>query len=256
MSETGRSAVTIQGLIKRFGDAEVLRRIDLDVPAGQVVVLVGPSGSGKTTLLRSINLLEQPTSGHLSVCGHELTFHDGVQPSRASKAVIRDIRMKTAMVFQSFNLFPHMTALANVTEGLVSAKGMTKHDAETVAVSLLERMGLAHKAKSYPATLSGGQKQRVAIARGLAMQPELMLFDEPTSALDPELRSEVLSVMRDIATGGMTMLVVTHEMSFAREIADQVIFMEDGKIHFAGTPDVFFGGGDERIARFLSATLS
>jgi cystine transport system ATP-binding protein len=256
MSEPGRSAVTIQGLIKRFGDTEVLRQIDLDVPAGQVVVLVGPSGSGKTTLLRSINVLEVPTSGRLSVCGHELTFQDGARPSRASRDGIRDIRMKTAMVFQSFNLFPHMTALANVTEGLVSAKGMTKGDAESIALGLLERMGLAHKAKSYPATLSGGQKQRVAIARGLAMHPELMLFDEPTSALDPELRGEVLSVLRDIASGGMTMLVVTHEMTFAREIADTIVFMEDGQIHFAGTPTAFFGGGDERIARFLSATLA
>jgi cystine transport system ATP-binding protein len=256
MSESSGYAVQIRGLTKRFGDAEVLKQVDLDVPLGQVVALVGPSGSGKTTLLRSINLLEVPTCGHLSVCRHELSFQDGALPSRANKAVIRDIRMKTAMVFQSFNLFPHMTALANVTEGLVSVKHMAKRDAETAALALLERMGLTQKAQSYPATLSGGQKQRVAIARGLAMRPELMLFDEPTSALDPELRSDVLAVLRDIATTGITMLIATHEMSFAREIADKIVFMEGGRIHFAGTADAFFGGGDERIARFLSATLS
>jgi cystine transport system ATP-binding protein len=256
MSESSGYAVQIRGLTKRFGDAEVLKQVDLDVPLGQVVALVGPSGSGKTTLLRSINLLEVPTCGHLSVCRHELSFQDGALPSRANKAVIRDIRMKTAMVFQSFNLFPHMTALANVAEGLVSVKNVAKRDAETVALALLERMGLTQKAQSYPATLSGGQKQRVAIARGLAMHPELMLFDEPTSALDPELRSDVLAVLRDIATTGITMLIATHEMSFAREIADKIVFMEGGRIHFAGTADAFFGGGDERIARFLSATLS
>jgi L-cystine transport system ATP-binding protein len=253
MSESDGYAVKIRGLVKRFGDAEVLQQVDLDVAVGQVVALVGPSGSGKTTLLRSINLLEVPTCGHLSVCGHELQFQDSVPPSRANKAVIRDIRMKTAMVFQSFNLFPHMTALANVAEGLVSAKSMAKRDAETVALALLERLGLTHKAKSYPATLSGGQKQRVAIARGLAMHPKLMLFDEPTSALDPELRGDVLAILRDIAATGMTMLIATHEMSFAREIADKIVFMESGRIRFAGPPDAFFGGGDERIARFLSA---
>jgi len=256
MSESNRHTVKIRRLVKRFGSTEVLRQIDLDMAPGQVVALVGPSGSGKTTLLRSVNLLEVPSSGRLSVCGHQLSFEDGARPSRADKTIIHDIRMKTAMVFQSFNLFPHMTAIANVAEGLVSAKGIAKPDAEAVALSMLERMGLSDKAKSYPATLSGGQKQRVAIARGLVMQPELMLFDEPTSALDPELRSDVLATLRQIAATGMTMLVATHEMSFAREIADKIVFMENGRIHFADTPDAFFGGGDERIARFLSATLS
>jgi cystine transport system ATP-binding protein len=256
MSESNRHTVKIRKLVKRFGKAEVLKQIDLDVAPGQVVALVGPSGSGKTTLLRSVNLLEAPTSGQLSVCGHQLSFEDGARPSRANKAIIRDIRMKTAMVFQSFNLFPHMTAITNVAEGLVSAKGIARPAAEAVALSMLERMGLSDKAKCYPATLSGGQKQRVAIARGLVMQPELMLFDEPTSALDPELRSDVLSTLRQIAATGMTMLVATHEMSFAREIADKIVFMEGGRIHLADTPAAFFGGGDERIARFLSATLS
>ncbi|HTO63168.1 MAG TPA: amino acid ABC transporter ATP-binding protein [Bradyrhizobium sp.] len=256
MTAQAECAVSIRGLVKRFDATEVLRAIDLDVAPGQIVVLVGPSGAGKTTLLRSINLLERPSAGRLTVCGHTLTFEADAAPTRVEALLTRDIRLKTAMVFQAFNLFPHMTALANVAEGLISVKRMTKAAAEADAVRLLERMGLADKVKAYPATLSGGQKQRVAIARALAMRPQVMLFDEPTSALDPELRSEVLGMLRDIAAGSMTMLIVTHEMAFAREIADQVLFVEEGRIGFAGSPDAFFHSGNARIAKFLSTILS
>ena len=257
MTGPAECAVSIRGLSKRFDTAHVLHDIDLDVAAGHVVVLVGPSGSGKTTLLRSINLLEPPTTGRLTVGGTTLSFAPaGPAITRTEAAAIREVRLKTAMVFQAFNLFPHMTALANVAEGLISVKQMAKPAAHVQAMSLLQRMSLVDKANAFPATLSGGQKQRVAIARALAMRPQIMLFDEPTSALDPELRSEVLSVLRDIAAGGMTMLVVTHEMAFAREIADQVVFMEAGRIRFAGPPDAFFRSDDPRIVRFLSAILS
>ncbi|UFZ02746.1 amino acid ABC transporter ATP-binding protein [Bradyrhizobium ontarionense] len=255
-SDQAECAVSIRGLQKRFGTVDVLQTIDLDVAPGEVVVLVGPSGSGKTTLLRSINLLERPSAGRVTVGGDTLSFAPGVHTTRAETLLTRRIRLKTAMVFQAFNLFPHMTALANVAEGLISVKRLDRESAHAEALGLLERMGLGSKANAYPATLSGGQKQRVAIARALAMRPQVMLFDEPTSALDPELRREVLSVLRDIAAGGMTMVVVTHEMAFAREIADKIVFMENGRIRLSGSPDAFFGSKDPRILQFLTAILA
>ncbi|PVZ20674.1 MULTISPECIES: amino acid ABC transporter ATP-binding protein [unclassified Pseudomonas] len=244
--------VQVQGLSKSFGELAVLKHIDLSVNAGEVVVILGPSGSGKTTLLRSLNLLEQPDSGVLQVCGHRVEIAPGRQLDRASRQQVALLRQKTAMVFQAFNLFPHMTALENVIEGLVSVKKVPKAIALEKGRQLLARVGLEEKAGAYPAKLSGGQKQRVAIARGLAMEPEVIFFDEPTSALDPELRDEVLSVMRQLASTGMTMLVVTHELRFAREAADRVVFMEHGVVVKDCPKAEFFGqASGERIQQFL-----
>ncbi|MFP3849737.1 amino acid ABC transporter ATP-binding protein [Pseudomonas sp. W5-01] len=246
------STVRVTGLSKSFGDLAVLKNIDLEVQGGQVVVILGPSGSGKTTLLRSLNLLEKPDAGVLEVCGHRVEIPRNGRFDRATRKQVALLRQKTAMVFQSFNLFPHMTALENVIEGLLSVKKVPRAQALERGRHLLDQVGLADKADSYPAKLSGGQKQRVAIARGLSMDPEVIFFDEPTSALDPELRDEVLGVMRELANSGMTMLVVTHELRFAREAADRVVFMENGVVIKDCSTEAFFGGeSGERIQQFL-----
>ncbi len=250
---TPMHTIVVQGLAKSFGENVVLRRVDFRVARGEVVVLMGPSGSGKTTLLRSLNFLELPDAGKVSVCGIEIERAGGTALSRDEQKRIKAIRQRTAMVFQSFNLFPHRTALENVIEGLVSVKGVRKSEALERGLHLLDRVGLAHKAGEYPARLSGGQKQRVAIARGLAMDPEVILFDEPTSALDPALREDVLAVMRELAGNGMTMLVVTHEVRFAQDVADRVVLMENGVVVQDTTPDAFFTASTHpRVRQFLN----
>ena len=241
--------ISVQHLVKEYdhGAVHALNDCDLDIRRGEVVAIIGPSGSGKSTLLRSLNLLEQPTSGAI--------FFDGAD--LAGKSVNIDLhRQKMGMVFQHFNLFPHKTVLQNITMAPVTLKKKTAAEAEAQAKSLLERIGLADKADEYPNMLSGGQKQRIAIVRALAMDPEVMLFDEPTSALDPEMVGEVLDLMRDLAKEGMTMAVVTHEMGFAREVADRVVFMADGKILEEGAPaDLFDHPQDPRLQDFLSKVL-
>ncbi len=239
--------VRVNNLHKSFGRLEVLRGIDLEVREGEVVCLIGPSGSGKSTFLRCLNFLETPTSGEVEVDGHILT--DG-------KADLNKIRENIGMVFQQFNLFPHLNVLDNITMAPLDRKKLDKAAAEQKARALLERVGLADKASVYPAQLSGGQQQRVAIARALAMDPDIMLFDEPTSALDPEMVGEVLAVMRQLADGGMTMVVVTHEMGFAREVADRVIFMDEGVIVEQGDPaDIFANPREKRTSDFLNIVL-
>jgi cystine transport system ATP-binding protein len=251
MTHANHGTVRVRKLEKAFGANQVLRGIDLDVAKGEVVVIMGPSGSGKTTFIRSLNLLELPDSGTVEVCGIEVAG-SGPKPSRDTRRKTLAIRQRTAMVFQSFNLFPHMTALANVIEGLLSVRGMAKGPASERGLALLARVGLAEKAHEYPGRLSGGQKQRVAIARALAMDPEVIFFDEPTSALDPELRDDVLNVMRDLARDGMTMLVVTHETRFARDVADRIVFMEGGVVVCDTSPADFFGANaSERCRQFL-----
>ncbi|MBO0423716.1 glutamine ABC transporter ATP-binding protein [Enterococcus plantarum] len=224
--------INIKNLHKTFGKNEVLKGIDLDVKAGEVVVIIGPSGSGKSTFLRCLNLLEQPTDGTIEFEGKNLLDKD---------TDIDALRQKMGMVFQNFNLFPHKTVLANLTISPVKVKKEAPDMAKEKALALLEQVGLQEKAESYPSSLSGGQQQRVAIARALAMNPDVMLFDEPTSALDPEMVGEVLAVMKALAVEGMTMVVVTHEMGFAREVADRVIFMDAGIIQEEGTPEEIFG---------------
>jgi polar amino acid transport system ATP-binding protein len=243
---------------KSFGSVVALNDVTLDVAKGEVVCIIGPSGSGKTTFLRCINQLERIDSGALWLDG-ELTGYrrvgDALHP--LSEAEISRQRRITGMVFQRFNLFPHMTALGNVTEGPVQVLKMKPAAAREAAMALLERVGLAHKAKAYPAELSGGQQQRVAIARSLAMNPKLMLFDEPTSALDPELVGEVLNVMRDLAGSGMTMVVVTHELGFARDVSDRVIFMDQGSVVEAGAPsDLMSAPREPRTRDFLRTILA
>jgi polar amino acid transport system ATP-binding protein len=239
--------IEIRDLHKSFGDLEVLRGIDFRVEQGEVVCVIGPSGSGKSTLLRCINLLEQPTSGQVFVGGVEVTDPD---------VDIDAARRRIGMVFQQFNLFPHLTALENVTIAQRRVLGRDKAEAERVAHDNLARVGLTDKADAYPAQLSGGQQQRVAIARALAMEPELMLFDEPTSALDPELVGDVLAVMRHLAGDGMTMIVVTHEMSFAREVADRVAFIDHGVFVEEGAPAQVIGAPKhERTKTFLARLL-
>ena len=251
MNSSSQCTVRVRGLAKAFGANKVLRGVDLTVTKGEVVVIMGPSGSGKTTFIRSLNLLEMPDQGSIEICG--IVLNDpGAKPAGEVRRKTLQIRQKTAMVFQSFNLFPHMTALQNVIEGLVSVKGIGKEPARQRGMVLLEKVGLSEKADAYPGKLSGGQKQRVAIARALAMDPEVILFDEPTSALDPELRDDVLGVMRDLAKEGMTMLVVTHETRFARDVADRIIFMEGGYIIEDTTPAHFFGSTvSDRCKQFL-----
>ncbi|PZG38796.1 ABC transporter [Spongiactinospora gelatinilytica] len=242
------SDVEIRDLHKCFGKLEVLRGIDFTVESGQVVCVIGPSGSGKSTLLRCVNLLERPTSGKVFVDGVELTDPD---------VDIDAARRRVGMVFQQFNLFPHLTALRNVTIAQERVLRRSRAEAESVARTDLARVGLADKADAYPAQLSGGQQQRVAIARALAMNPALMLFDEPTSALDPELVGDVLTVMRQLAEEGMTMLVVTHEMAFAREVADRVVFMDGGTIVEEGPPGQVIGAPrHERTRTFLRRVLN
>ena len=249
MATSNDVLISVQHLVKEYdhGTVHALNDCNLDIRRGEVVAIIGPSGSGKSTLLRSLNLLEQPTSGAI--------YFDGVD--LASKAVNIDLhRQKMGMVFQHFNLFPHKTVLQNITMAPVTLKKKTPAEAKAQAMSLLERIGLADKAGTYPNMLSGGQKQRIAIVRALAMDPEVMLFDEPTSALDPEMVGEVLDLMRDLARDGMTMAVVTHEMGFAREVADRVVFMADGKILEEGAPAALFDHPqDPRLQDFLSKVL-
>lgn len=242
---------------KSFGQLHVLKGIDLTVRPGQVTCLVGPSGSGKSTLLRCVNHLEKITAGRLYVDGDLIGYRekDGVLHEISEKDAARQ-RADIGMVFQQFNLFPHRTALDNIMEAPVQVKGQPPKQARARAMELLEQVGLAHKATAYPAQLSGGQQQRVAIARAVAMTPKLMLFDEPTSALDPELVGEVLQVMKDLARDGMTMLVVTHEMGFAREVADEVVFMDGGAVVESGPPEELLRAPREpRTRAFLSSLL-
>jgi len=239
--------IEVKNLHKSFGSLEVLKGIDLTIPKQQVVCLIGSSGSGKSTLLRCLNLLEEPTSGDVIIEGKKIN-----EP----KANINEIRQTVGMVFQQFNLFPHKTVLENITLGLLKLKKVSKQEAEKKAIELLKKVGLEEKANAYPKSLSGGQQQRVAIARALAMNPHVMLFDEPTSALDPEMVGEVLQVMKDLAKEGMTMIIVTHEMGFAREVADRVLFLEKGVIIEDGAPkDVFEQPKHERTRAFLNKVL-
>ena len=241
------SAIRAVGLVKRYGDHTVLQDIDLDVAEGEVVCVIGPSGSGKSTLLRCLNLLERPTEGRVFLGEDEIT---------APGAAVDRLRSRLGMVFQSFNLFPHRTVLDNLTMAPVTVRGANRAEARERGRALLARVGLADKADEHPARLSGGQQQRVAIARALAMDPEAMLFDEVTSALDPELVKDVLDVMRELAEGGMTMIVVTHEMGFAREVGDRLLFMDDGAIVEEGEPAaVLAAPREERTRRFLSRVL-
>ncbi|WP_319641468.1 amino acid ABC transporter ATP-binding protein [Brachybacterium squillarum] len=252
--------ISLEGIHKAFGDLHVLKGCDLEVAAGEVAVLIGPSGSGKSTLLRCINQLEEPTAGRVRIAGvtqgyAEEPLADGRWQKLPSAQIARQ-RSRIGMVFQRFHLFPHMTALENVMEAPIQVLGRGRAEAKEAAIALLDRVGLGDRADHYPSELSGGQQQRVAIARALAMEPELMLFDEPTSALDPELVAEVLSVLKELAEGGMTMIVVTHEMGFAREVADQVVFMDDGLIVEQGTPEqVIDHPGSERLKGFLASVL-
>jgi ABC-type polar amino acid transport system ATPase subunit len=240
---------------KRFGELEVLRGVDLDVQRGEVVCILGPSGSGKSTLLRCVNLLEPPEAGEIFLEGHDIC--KGPDSGTGEESWELDfVRQRVGMVFQQFNLFPHKTALENVTLAPRRVLGHSREEAEAKATTLLERVGLSDKLRQYPERLSGGQQQRVAIARALAMEPHVMLFDEVTSALDPELVKEVLDVMRELAAEGMTMLVVTHEMGFAREVGDQVVFMDGGTIVEQGKPaDVLDNPREERTRRFLGLVL-
>ena len=248
--------VALRGLWKSFGTLDVLRGIDLEVAAGEVVVIIGPSGSGKSTLLRCVCLLEPIQRGEVEVEGVPIAVGAEKHARKPDKATVRRMRQEIGMVFQSFNLFPHLTALENITLAPRRVRKMTREEAEEQAKALLERVGLSDKANEHPARLSGGQQQRAAIARALAMRPRIMLFDEVTSALDPELVGEVLRVMRQLAREGMTMMVVTHEMGFARDVADRVIFMDEGLIVEEGIPELMFTNPKEpRTRAFLSQLL-
>ena len=240
-------AIDVQNLHKYFGDNEVLKGIDFHVDTGHVVCVIGPSGSGKSTLLRCVNRLEEPTQGRIVVEGIDVTDPE---------TDLNEVRSRIGMVFQSFNLFPHLPVLSNLTLAQRRVKKRSKEEAEQVALANLERVGLSEKAHAYPAHLSGGQQQRVAIARALSMDPDLMLFDEPTSALDPELVGDVLEVMKSLAAEGMTMMVVTHEMGFAREVGDKLVFMDDGVIVEEGDPTKILADPQhERTQAFLSKVL-
>jgi ABC-type polar amino acid transport system ATPase subunit len=250
-----RPIVSVRNLGKRFGQHQVLKDVSLEVASGEVVVIFGRSGSGKSTLLRCINLLEEPTSGSVEVDGIE--YKPGPLASRLKRATVREIRLKSGMVFQDFNLFPHLSVIQNVVEAPITVKKMPKEEAEELSMHFLEKVGVADKRDEHPIRLSGGQKQRVAIARALAMEPKTLLFDEPTSALDPELIGEVLAVMKDLAhESGVTMLVVTHEMGFAREVAHRMVFMHEGRLIEEGPPaELISGARDPRTRRFLEAVL-
>ena len=239
--------ISVKGLVKKFGDLEVLKGIDAEINKGDVICVIGPSGSGKSTFLRCLNLLEKPDGGHIIFEGDDLT---------SKKIDLNAHRQKIGMVFQQFNLFPHMTVLDNLTCAPIMLKKIPKAEAEAKAIDLLSRVGLADRAGSYPGKLSGGQKQRVAICRALCMEPDVMLFDEPTSALDPEMVGEVLEVMKALAKAGMTMVVVTHEMGFAREVSNRVLFLDEGVIMEEGSPeDIFDVPKCERLRSFLSKVL-
>ena len=247
MSDNRKPLIQAIDVQKNFGDLKVLKGIDLNIYKGDVVVIIGPSGSGKSTFLRCLNLLEVPSGGSIHFENVDIT----------DRKVNIDIhRQKMGMVFQQFNLFPHMTVLKNMTIGPMKLKGVSKEEAESKAMKLLERVGLADRADAYPSQLSGGQKQRIAIVRALCMEPEVLLFDEPTSALDPEMVGEVLQVMKDLAKEKMTMVVVTHEMGFAKEVANRVIFIDEGIIQEENEPIEFFGNPkNERLQGFLSKVL-
>ncbi len=238
--------IQLQNVHKYFGQLHVLKGVSTEIDAGEVVVIIGPSGSGKSTVLRCMNYLEEPTEGDVIVDGKNLNVKEN----------INNVRAEVGMVFQRFNLFPHMTVLDNITLAPQKIRGLSKSEAESIAHDLLGKVGLSDKAEAYPEQLSGGQQQRVAIARALAMKPKVMLFDEPTSALDPEMVSEVLDVMKDLAKEGMTMVIVTHEMSFAKEVATRVLFVDGGEILEEGTPaEVFDTPKHERTKSFLSKVI-
>ena len=239
--------ISVKGLEKHFGNLQVLRGVDQEITAGEKLVVIGPSGSGKTTFLRCLNLLEEPTAGHIYFKGEDIT---------SPKCNINKVRQQMCMVFQQFNLFPHLSIMDNITLAPTKLKLQNKEEAEANAIRLLKRIGLEEKAKAYPRQLSGGQQQRIAIVRALAMNPDVLLFDEPTSALDPEMVGEVLDVMKQLAEDGMTMVVVTHEMGFAREVADHVMFMDEGVIVEQGKPEQIFGDPQQaRTKDFLRKVL-
>ena len=243
----------VKNLSKSFGSLQVLKDISFKVEKGDVLAIIGPSGSGKSTLLRCINQLETVSGGEISVCGMNMvTSDENGHPLYADSGTLQDIRLKIGLVFQNFNLFPHFSILRNITEAPVHVLKKDKKQAEEEAMQLLEKMDLSSKAAAYPCELSGGQQQRVSIARALALNPDILFFDEPTSALDPELTGEILRVLKQLASYGTTMVIVTHEMAFAREVADHVIFMEDGYIVEEGTPEQLFGeNASERTKQFL-----
>ncbi len=246
-----KPAVRLDQIVKRFGDTLVLDDVSLEIAQGSVTALIGPSGAGKSTLLRCINLLERPDSGVLEVMGKRVELDNTI-----SQAQLAGLRRSVGMVFQSFNLFAHFTVLKNITVPQVKILGRSPEEAEDRAITLLRRVGLEGKANNYPSTLSGGQQQRIAISRALAMDPDVMLFDEPTSALDPELGLEVLAVMRELASEGMTMIVVTHEMHFARDVSDHLVVMVDGRVLEEGDPaSIMAAPSHERTKQFLSAVV-
>ena len=247
MTTSNEVLIKVENLVKHFGEVRVLEGISTEIKKGEVICIIGPSGSGKSTFLRTLNLLEEPTDGHIYFEGTDIT---------QKNTDINVHRQKMGMVFQQFNLFPHMTVLKNMTLAPVKLLKMSKADAEKRAMELLNRVGLSEKANTYPSQLSGGQKQRVAIVRALCMQPDVMLFDEPTSALDPEMVGEVLDVMKKLAEDGMTMVVVTHEMGFAKEVADRVLFIDEGIIMEEGSPDELFSNPKSpRLKDFLSKVI-
>lgn len=252
------AVVEARHLVKRYGDVDVLRDVSLSVAEGTVTTIIGASGSGKSTLLRCMNLLERPQQGQLTIADESMRFtaqgpRSGHTDMPLSRHQLQRLRAKVAMVFQQFNLWPHMTVLGNVSEPPVRVKGVSRRKANALAMHYLERVGMAERADAYPAFLSGGQQQRVAIARALAMEPQILLFDEPTSALDPERVNEVLGVIRGLADEGRTMLMVTHEMAFARDVSDQIVFLDRGVVGAAGSPERIFEQSDnERCRRFIA----
>lgn len=258
MENIAKPVMSVKNMSKKYGELEVLKKIDMDIYEGEVISIIGPSGSGKSTFLRCLNYLEHPTGGEIRIYEHSILGEaGGVSIRKKNEKEAREIRKNVGMVFQQFNLWPHKTVLENVIEGPVQIKKVKKEDAVKNAERLLEKVGMKEKMNAYPTQLSGGQQQRVAIVRTLAMEPEVILFDEPTSALDPEYVGEVLSVMKDLAKEGMTMVVVTHEMGFAAEVADRVCFMDGGYVIEEGTPDeVFKNPKTERAKQFFSKILN
>ncbi|HIZ56888.1 MAG TPA: amino acid ABC transporter ATP-binding protein [Firmicutes bacterium] len=245
------NVLSVENLRKSFGDLEVIQDISFSLEHGEVLAIIGPSGSGKSTLLRCINLLEEVDGGKISICGEEMVSEVDGKVQYAPKEQLRAIRLKTGLVFQNYHLFPHFSVLRNITEAPVHVSNVPPAQAEKTAHELLDKMGLAEKADAYPCQLSGGQAQRVSIARAMAMHPEILFFDEPTSALDPELTGEILKVIKELAAEKMTMVIVTHEMAFAREVADRVIFMEHGVIVDQGPPEALFHSENPRTRAFL-----